>query len=213
MRLYCLSGLGVDQRAFRNLQIEGVELVHISWIDPLKNESLTEYAGRLFHSASISKEYNLIGVSFGGMIAQEFEKIQKPKSLFLASTISSSNELSALFKFGGKLKLYKIIPRIFLIRANWLTYSLFGAKSVEDKNLLKEILKDTDSSFLRWAMGAIVQWKNELSSKGIRIHGAKDKILPIRKKLDFSIQEAGHFMIVTHGKELSQFIAKSLLPN
>ncbi len=78
MKLFCLSGLGVDHRTFKNLQLKDVELVHIPWIDPLKNESLTEYSRRLFESISIPEEYNLIGVSFGGMIAQEFEKIRKP---------------------------------------------------------------------------------------------------------------------------------------
>ena len=213
MKLYCISGLGVDHRAFRNLQIEGVELVHISWITPLKNESLAEYAERLFYSASIPHEYSLIGVSFGGMIAQEFEKIQKPKSLFLVSTISSSEELSGLFKFGGKLKLYKVIPRILLKRSNWLTYYLFGVKSKEDKALFREILADSDLPFSRWAMGAIAQWKNTSNSTGIRMHGAKDRILPERDTPKCSIPSAGHFMIVTHGNELSHFITKNLPPN
>jgi pimeloyl-ACP methyl ester carboxylesterase len=206
MKLYCISGLGVDHRAFRNLQIEGVELVHIPWIDPIKNESLSEYATRLFQSVKLPDDYNLIGVSFGGMIAQEFKKIRKPRVLFLVSTISNSSELSGLFKFGGKLKLHKVVPGILIKRTNWFSYFLFGAKTKEDKTLLKEILHDSDGSFFRWAMGAIVQWKNASRSKGIRLHGTKDKILPARGKPEFSIQDAGHFMIVTHGEELSQII-------
>ena len=206
MKLYCLSGLGVDHRAFRNLQIEGVELVHIPWIGPVKKESLSEYAIRLFQSASLPDDYNLIGVSFGGMIAQEFEKIRKPRVLFLVSTISNSSELSGLFKFGGTLKLYEVIPGIFLKQANWLLYFLFGLKSKEDKKLFKEILGDSDTCFFRWAIGAIVQWKNASRSNGISLHGTKDKILPARGKLESSIQGGGHFMIVTHGEELSQII-------
>lgn len=213
MKLYCLSGLGVDHRAFRNLQIEGVELVHIPWIDPVKKESLSEYAMRLFQSVSLPDDYNLIGVSFGGMVAQEFEKIQKPRSLFLVSTISNSSELSGPFKFGGKLKLYKVIPGIFLKQANWLSYVLFGVKLAEDKIVLKEILRDSDSTFFRWAMSAIVQWKNASRSNGIRLHGTKDRIIPVRGKPEFLIQEGGHFMIVTHGEELSQIIRGVLKKN
>ena len=204
MKVYCLSGLGVDHRAFRNFSVEGYELVHIPWIAPLKNESLPEYAKRLFELTDIPESYHLVGVSFGGMIAQEFEKIREPESLFLISTISDRSELSGIFKLGGKLKLYKLVPRIFIVRANFLTYFLFGVKAKEDKQLLKEILRDSEISFFRWAMGAIVQWKNKNNSSGIRIHGTKDKILPIKSNSDFSIQNAGHFMIVTDGKELSK---------
>lgn len=210
MKLYCVSGLGVDHRAFQNIQIEGVELVHIPWIDPLKHESLSDYAKRLFESASIPEKYNLIGVSFGGMIAQEFEKIRKPEKLFLVSTISSSSQLSGLFKFGGKLKLYKFIPKFLLNRSSWLTQTLFGVKRTQDKELFRQILRDSDIPFFRWAMGAIVNWNNVSTSGGIKIHGGKDRILPQRGTSDLKISDAGHFMIVTHGKELSEFIKESL---
>lgn len=43
MKLYCLSGLGVDKRAFQNINVKGVELVHINWIDPVSNELLALY--------------------------------------------------------------------------------------------------------------------------------------------------------------------------
>lgn len=196
----------MDHRAFRNLQIDGVELVHIPWIDPERNESLSAYAKRLFESIELPKEYNLIGVSFGGMVAQEFEKIRKPQSLYLVSTISDASELPAIFRLGGKLKLHKMIPITLLKRANWFTYYFFGAKEKEDKVLLKEIVNDTDASFLRWAMHAILTWKNTNHSKGIRIHGENDKVLPQRIAPDFSIYGAGHFMIVTRGTEISQLI-------
>lgn len=204
MKLYCLSGLGVDHRAFQNLHIEGVELVHIPWVDPHKNESLSDYAIRLFDSASLPEDYHLLGVSFGGMIAQEFEKIRPPKSLFLVSTISDRSELSGLFKLGGTLRLHKIIPAILLKRPNALTHFLFGVKKQEDKELFRAILNDSDIPFFRWAMGAIVRWNNAAQSAGIKLHGGKDRILSDHGKAGILLPKAGHFMIVTHGKELSR---------
>lgn len=209
-KLYCLSGLGVDHRAFENLQPKGVEMVHIPWIDPLKKESLADYAKRLFDSVSIPEEYSLIGVSFGGMIAQEFEKIRKPQSLILVSTISNTSELPWFFKLGGRLRIHRVIPQPVLNRANWFTNYLFGVKSKEDKQLLKEILHDSDIPFFRWAMGAIVNWYNSSSSEGIRIHGGNDKILPQKGLPNYSIPKAGHFMVVTHGKELTKLLNSQL---
>ena len=62
-RLYCLSGLGTDQRAFQNFSLENIELIHVPWIDFLENESLESYAKRLFDVANPENGYNLIGLS------------------------------------------------------------------------------------------------------------------------------------------------------
>ena len=79
MKLYCLSGLGTDERAFKHIHIEGVELVHVPWIDFKENESLQSYAKRLFEATKPEDDYNLIGLSFGGMIAAEWEKSKLQK--------------------------------------------------------------------------------------------------------------------------------------
>lgn len=92
-KIYCLSGLGIDERAFANIHIPNYTLVFIPWIEPLENESLPSYAIRMFESTKIEDDYILMGVSFGGMIAQEFEKIKKPKHLFIISSMSSSESL------------------------------------------------------------------------------------------------------------------------
>lgn len=58
------------------------------------------------------------------------------------------------------------------------------------EKLLKNILKDTDSEFLSWAINEIVNWKNKIYPKNyIHIHGNKDHILPLRNvKADFVIK-------------------------
>lgn len=75
MKLYCLSGLGVDEKAFKNIKARDVDLVNVKWISPLPKESIKDYARRLFAELNPEEGYNLLGVSFGGMIAVEFAKI------------------------------------------------------------------------------------------------------------------------------------------
>lgn len=206
MKLYCLSGLGVDKRAFQNINVKGVELVHINWIDPVSNESLAAYSKRLFEIVQPEDGYHLIGVSFGGMIAAEFSKLKKPKKLFLVSTINSASELSQLFKFGAALRLHKITPSGLMRKSNFITNYLFGVRDRKEKILLKEILRDTDPHFLKWAINAIVGWKNSEKPTGIKIHGNNDKLLPLSSDSDFIIGGGGHFMIVSRGKEISEII-------
>ena len=45
MKIYAISGLGADKRVFQFLKLEH-EFIPIDWIDPLKNESIAEYAKR-----------------------------------------------------------------------------------------------------------------------------------------------------------------------
>lgn len=208
MKLYCLSGLGVDKRAFNNINIKGVELIHIDWIKPLSKESLQSYSKRLFEIVNPEDGYNLIGVSFGGMVATEFTKLKRPNKLFLVSTINSSSELPWLFKFGAVLRFHKVIPSSLMRKSNFMTNYLFGVKQKEDKELLKQILNDTDPRFLKWAINAIAHWKNSDKPFGIKIHGNNDKILPLKTEADYVIEGGAHFMIVTRGEEISGVIEK-----
>jgi len=210
MKLYCLSGLGVDKRAFNNIKVSGVELVHIDWIKPLPKETLASYSKRLFEIINLEDEYNLIGVSFGGMVAAEFAKLKTPNKLFLVSTINSSSELPWLFKFGAALRLHKVIPSSLMRKSNFMTNYLFGVKQKEDKELLKQILNDTDPRFLKWAINAIAHWKNSDKPTGIKIHGSDDKVLPLKTEADYIIDGGGHFMIVTRGREISELIEKEI---
>ena len=199
--IYCISGLGVDERVFRNLNSEELELRHIPWIEPLPSESLEDYSKRLFGTAELPEEYNLMGLSFGGMIAQEFEKIRKPKNLFLISTCSGYDQLPVLIKMCKYLRLNKIVPKKFLNKYNSLIRYYFGANTPGVKSTLKEILKDTDPKFLKWAINALLHWKNQFSTAGVRIHGDNDKLIPAQKDTVL-ISNAGHLMILSHPDEL-----------
>jgi hypothetical protein len=46
-KVYFISGLGADKRAFSFLDLSFCEPVFIEWIKPLKNETLQGYALRL----------------------------------------------------------------------------------------------------------------------------------------------------------------------
>lgn len=77
-KIYIFSGLGVDKRVFENINFGNLNVHFVDWIEPLKNESLEDYAKRI----SIPfKDDNpiLIGLSFGGILAVEISKIIKTK--------------------------------------------------------------------------------------------------------------------------------------
>src|ERR1044071_3731439 len=90
--IYCISGLGADEKIFAKLQLEGYELKHIPWLIPERTETIDAYARRM--AASIKEDDPiLIGVSFGGMIAIEIARQRPVQKLILISSIKCVAEL------------------------------------------------------------------------------------------------------------------------
>ena len=215
MNTYFISGLGADKRIFSKLKLdEKINIIHIDWIDPVKNESLAAYAERLSKVIDKSQPFALVGVSFGGMIAVEIAKLLKPATTVIISSTMLSMHLPAPYRFAGKLGLLKLIPARLLKSSNKLTQNYyFGTQSSSEKTLLSKIIKDTDPYFLKWAIGSILSWENKIKPASIfHIHGTNDKILYSRKATpDFVINGGTHFMVYQNAKEISGIIDQIVL--
>lgn len=206
-KIYIFSGLGVDQRVFDKINFDGLNVEFIDWILPLKSETIENYAKRISQKI-IEKDVVLIGLSFGGMMAVEVAKIIPVRKVILIASAKTKFELPLLYRIAGKLRLHKLIPSAVFKWSNLLSRWIFGIQTKEEKVLFKNILKDTDSRFLRWAINEIVSWKNlEFPANCIHIHGTKDRILPARNcKVDYLIQNGGHFMTVNKAKEIEKIV-------
>ena len=99
---------------------------------------------------------------------------------------------------------------IILKKNNVVTNWFFGTKEKQEKDLLTQILKETDSQILKWSIDKIVNWKNmTVPENVIHIHGNNDKILPINfVHCNYVVENAGHFMTMTHSKEISELLQK-----
>jgi len=215
MNAYFISGLGADKRIFSKLKLnKKINIIHVDWITPNKNESLVLYAERLSKVIDQSQPFALVGVSFGGMIAVEIAKILKPVTTIIISSTMLSAQLPALYRFAGKLGLLKLIPAKLLKSSNKLTQNYyFGTHSSNEKILLSKIIKDTDPYFLKWAIGSILSWKNETRPERIyHIHGTNDKILYTKDaRPDFMIENGTHFMVYQNAGEISGIIDQIVL--
>ncbi len=206
-----LSGLGADERVFINLKFNPLNLYFVKWIEPMQNETISSYAKRLCLQLEETSPI-LIGLSFGGIMAVEISKIIDTEQIILLSSAKTKYEIPFIYRLAGKLHLNRYVPISMLKTANIFSYWLFNIKSKEEKELFKQILKDTDPVFLKWAIDKIVNWKNTIIPQQlIHIHGTKDKILPmyfIKNKI--RIQGGGHLMVLNKADEVSSAIAKCL---
>src|SRR6266496_846742 len=158
-RVYFISGLGADKRVFSFLDLSFCEPIFIEWITPFKKESLESYALRLRKNIP---EINpaIVGISLGGMLATEIAKTNRDIKAIIISSNKTYAELPKLFRIGKYFPVYQWMPD-FLLKQIALSFKwIFGAKGKDQKKLLRQIIIDTDMSFLKWAIEAILNWKN-----------------------------------------------------
>ena len=214
--IYFISGLGADERVFQFLNLPNHSFQHIYWLDPKKREPLAAYATRLIHQIATTEEVILIGVSFGGMIAQEIAKQIDCKKLIIISSVKSPTEFNWQLKFVRSTQLHRLAPTPLLKWGNLLTANYyFGVSDKQEAALLRQIVLDTDTTFMVWAIDAIVNWENpEPLPHLIHIHGTADRIFPAKpiKNVHF-INGGGHFMIVNKAQEISKLIMTLLAEN
>lgn len=208
MKIYGISGLGADKRVFKFLNLEH-EFIPIDWIDPLKNESISAYSKRLSSIINTSEKFCVLGVSFGGLIAVEISKFLKPELTILISSAETKQELPLIYRILGKTKIVKIIPAKLMNPPKWIAQILFGTRQ---KNLLNEILNDTDLKFTKWAIQELSSWKNEQRvQKVLKIVGTKDKLIPLKSNENITlIKGGGHLMIIDNAEEVSEIINKEI---
>ncbi len=211
MDLFLFSGLGADKRAYQYLDFSDHTVNHIEWVPPIKGESIALYAKRLSKEIK-SAQPVLIGLSFGGLMAIEVAKHIETHKVILISSVKTNMELPTYYKLIGRLGLYKIMPRSRMTKPDRVFYWLFGLKRTSDKKLLADIMNDSDTNFVKWAIHKMTNWNNNfIPNNVIHIHGSKDRIFPIGKiQADIVIKDGGHFMTVDKSEELSLQIRKQL---
>lgn len=210
--IYILSGLGADERVFQNLDFSGFQPNFVKWIPPRKNESIENYSIRLSKQITSPKPI-LIGLSFGGMMAVEMAKLIETKKVILIASAKNKSEIPFYYRVAGFLRLHQFLPAKLLKSSNFAVNYFFGAKSAFDKQLLKQILHDTDSDFLKWSINAIVNWNNRTPiSNLIHIHGTKDKILPIGfVDCNVKVKGGGHLMTLNQSEKLNSVLRELLI--
>jgi pimeloyl-ACP methyl ester carboxylesterase len=204
---YLFSGLGVDERVFKYMDMQGYHVHFVTWIEPCKNEPVEAYVHRLLVQIATPKPV-LIGLSFGGMMAVEVARYIEVEKVILISSAKTKHELPFYYRLAGSLNLHRLIPVGLLKQANAFSYWIFDIKGREQKQLLAAILKDTNPAFINWAINVIVKWKNRVKpARYLHIHGTADRILPAKYIDNYTpIENGGHFMVVDKAGEISRII-------
>ena len=216
MKIYFISGLGADERAFQKLAFPASwSISHLQWIEAAQGESLESYVIRFSKLIDSSRPFALVGLSFGGIVSIELNKIIRPTKTILLSSIKTKDELPFSYRIVARLNLHKVVPSFLLNKVYPFTDWYFGTNSTQEKALLREIIHETPAPFLKWAIHEIINWKNQtIPENTFHIHGTSDRIFPISHlKVDARIMDGGHFMVYSKAEEVNKAIINSLRPN
>jgi pimeloyl-ACP methyl ester carboxylesterase len=211
--IYCISGLGADERVFSKFEFPEHDIHFIKWIIPEKNESIQSYAKKLIEQVHHVNPI-LIGLSFGGMMCIEIAKQLNIELIIIISSIKTDDELPLWMKLTAKFKLNRLMPmRSFLLIEPLEDYNL-GVKTKEEKAMAHEYRRNVDTRYSNWAVDNLVNWKNKnVPGNLYHIHGTNDRIFSIKNiKPNYTIDKGGHLMIMNKSVEVIECI-NSILRN
>jgi pimeloyl-ACP methyl ester carboxylesterase len=218
--IYCISGLGADQRIFQKLKIENAELHFIHWEMPDADDSMRSYAIKLARQIK-HENVILVGVSYGGMLASEINAYQAasantPAQLpfhvektILISSCKHNGEFPAGLKWASRLNIHKAVPYRMILRSNILNRFVFDLRSKEEELYMKRMmLKDNELEFIKRSIRIILKWEKKECGNGLlHIHGNKDRLItPGNIHADYWIRDGGHFMVWNKADEISRII-------
>ncbi len=209
--IYCISGVGADERIFGKLKIAGHELVPVPWPPFESSDDIRSYAKKI--SEQIPDENPiLLGLSFGGMLAVEIGKIRPTNRIFLVSSAKSTSQLPRIGRLPSAGFLLSMTPDAVFSNPGFLNSRFIGAKSDEDRELLTAMMKASAPGFIKWALKAIVHWNNKSYPTNItQLHGTADLVIPsLNVRADHWIKGGTHIMIYNQAAEVSKIISDCL---
>ena len=203
---YLIPGLGADERVFRLLRLPGTTHV-LRWLPPqTPAEPLPHYAARLAGIVPPGQPCWLVGVSFGGVLALEIAQLRPLARVILISSFAHPRELPWLGRLARATGLYRLLPPQLLPRLPRLASWFFGVKTIRDRQLLGQILRDTDPCFTRWAIARLLQWPGRPTTPTVRIHGTDDRLLPHGAAHSRYRLPGGHLIIISRAAEVSRIL-------
>src|ERR1044071_6928711 len=108
--IYCISGLGANEKVFQFLDLSFANPVFIDWLQPLQNETLRQYALRLKEEFITEQEPVIFGLSLGGMLAVEIAKTIPASKAILVSSAKTKREIPFYWRMLAYAPVYRVLP-------------------------------------------------------------------------------------------------------
>ncbi|MCE9608256.1 MAG: alpha/beta hydrolase [Planctomycetia bacterium] len=206
-RILLLSGMTPNDRIFDRLLPLLPTASIVRWIEPFKNESLSEYTLRLAETIPVQEPTIVCGVSFGGVVARELAVRLNSKTCVVISSIQSPSQLPPWFRMLRPCARYGFAH--FLNGIGTLAAAVPRRIRTGSTLRLTKLAGDR-GSWYRWVTTAFLNWKPTLEldvASSLQVHGDRDTTFPIRYiKPNITICGGGHVLPLTHSVEIAEIL-------
>jgi len=206
--VYLIPGMAASPSIFKNIKLDKnrFEMFLLEWKIPHKKETLQDYAKRIAEDIQ-HKDPVIIGVSFGGILAQEISLIISVRKTIIISSVKSYQEYPRRIKFAKFTRIYKLFPiRVFTNIERYIPDNINHKYLKERKEIYKTYMSVRDEYYLKWSLEQIILWNRKTPDPNvIHIHGSKDEVFPIKYINNcFVIEGATHVMILSKFRWLNK---------
>lgn len=193
-RWFILPAMGANASMYDALRGElGFKINFINWPEYRGEKSYSEIARRVITENRIYDGDIVGGSSLGGMVALEIAQKIQPKAVVLIGSAIDTKEVQNLLSLLSPLAV--IIP-----------ISLVQVLAGKHNNLVAQMFAKANPKFIRVLCTYLRLWPGvgRPSEIVFRVHGKKDRIVPCPKADCEIIENAGHFIAITHLRETAR---------
>lgn len=213
MDVYLLPGLGADHRLFGRLELPGHTLHYLDRPEVPVGSTMADIARLLAARVNAEVPHALVGVSMGGMEAQELAALTHPRKVVLISSWKGPQEMPAHLKLLRGTHPERLLSKIFMQGSLPVIRWQMGVEEPDEVQLLDSFLQMTNLEQLRIQISACLNWEGPAQPVPglLRLHGDRDRLMPISNIQGAQVVKGGgHFMVFSHGAEVSALVAKAL---
>jgi len=189
IRIHCYPGMGATSAMYGDAAWGALDgAIFHNWPAWQGEGTLSGWARRLIAEHRIQPGDVVGGSSLGGMVAAEIANQVEVGGLILIGSATGSSEVSRLLS--ALHPLIDLAPVPFIQRC--------AGKIPQE---LSSMFAVSDPHFIRAMVRAIFQWEGlRRNLLLLRIHGAKDRVIPPPKNVDCLI-DGGHLIAMSHPRD------------
>lgn len=213
MDLYLIPGLGADHRLFDQLQLPGHQVHYLEWPVMPEGSGLRDYAEALAAQVDVTVPHALIGVSMGGMVAEELAQLTKPERTIIISSWKGPQEMPPPIRLLRGTHPERLLTPTFVRTSLPLMRWQMGVETEHDRALFDSFLAATPLEQLRVQIAAVMEWEGPPAPVPglVHIHGSADRLMPIWFVKDvLRVEGGGHFMVSDRAADVARLVLHAL---